>query len=810
MGNRLRFTISVSMLAITIFNSHAQNISGIINSYSAVTVVAGNQITVSSIASFSVGDHVLLIQMQGADITTTNNPSFGDVSAYNDAGNFDFGVISSISGSVITLEDSVTKTYDPNGKVQLVKIPVYCDAVVTDTLTCKAWDGISGGVLAFFSNGTVTLNSDINVTGKGFRGGPACLGSWGCGNTAYFLNNATSCLGGKKGEGIAIAPSNNYTGGRGKIANGGGGGNPGNCGGGGGSNYGTGGLGGYEYNYCFNTIQGIGGQALDYTQGRIFLGGAGGTGFDDNGQAIYPGANGSGIIIISANTFNGNGHHIVADGKSVSGLTSDESAGGGGGGGVIILDIQNYTGSVSVSANGGTGGSTYNNLFSSDCHGPGGGGGGGMLWLSGSSLPGSMTFTATGGAAGIVANPLSACYNTTWGATAGGDGATLFSFPSFNLQPPSQVTLPPDTIICPNSSFVLNAGSGFFSYDWQNGISTDSVYAVTDSGTYFIKTTDSAGCFSYDTVVVNLFPPVSLPLFSDTTVCPKQSVLLTAGTGNNTYIWSDGSTNSSLLVTDPGLYWVQVTDSIGCIGNDSVILSNFTYSVLNIGNDTSLCPGTQVLYSAGLFENYLWQDGSVFPNFYASEPGHYYVSATDSNGCVQRDTVVVISFYEVPPDSLLPDTVVCPHVPLTLHAPNDYVSYEWNDGSVDQSLIIDEPAFYWVKVTNEYTCYTIDTMEAKEECPTGIFIPNAFTPNHDGMNDLFTAIGYNVTEFHMSIFNRWGQTIFNTDDISDGWNGTFEGKDCEIGSYVYQISFAGELHGVTSSGNYVGNVTLLR
>ena len=132
MGNRLRFTISVSMLAITIFNSHAQNISGIINSYSAVTVVAGNQITVSSIASFSVGDHVLLIQMQGADITTTNNPSFGDVSAYNDAGNFDFGVISSISGSVITLEDSVTKTYDPNGKVQLVKIPVYCDAVHPD------------------------------------------------------------------------------------------------------------------------------------------------------------------------------------------------------------------------------------------------------------------------------------------------------------------------------------------------------------------------------------------------------------------------------------------------------------------------------------------------------------------------------------------------------------------------------------------------------------------------------------------------------------------------------------------------------
>src|SRR5262249_42385404 len=152
-----------------------------------------------------------------------------------------------------------------------------------------------------------------DVKGKGFRGGPICIGPWGCGNTAYYLNNVT-CSGGKKGEGIAIPSSNNYTGGRGKIANGGGGGNPGNCGGGGGANYGSGGLGGLEYNLCFDAIQGIGGAALDYSLGKIFMGGAGGTGFDDNGQTIYPGGNGGGIIIISTNTLVGNSHNITADG----------------------------------------------------------------------------------------------------------------------------------------------------------------------------------------------------------------------------------------------------------------------------------------------------------------------------------------------------------------------------------------------------------------------------------------------------------------------------------------------------------------
>jgi gliding motility-associated-like protein len=804
-----RATFSVLCLSVAVIHSHAQNISGIINSYAAVTLVSGNQITVTSIGSFAVGDHVLLIQMQGSDISTSNNSSFGDITSYNDAGNYDFGKIASIAGNSIALEDSVAKTYDPNGKVQLVRVPAYCDVTVSDTLTCKAWDGSSGGVLAFISNGTVTLNSDINVTGKGFRGGPACVGSWGCGSTSYFLNNVSSCQGGKKGEGISIPTLNDYTGGRGKIANGGGGGNPGNCGGGGGSNYGAGGVGGYEYNFCFNTIQGIGGQALDYSTGKLFMGGAGGTGFNDNGQPIYPGGHGGGIIIISANTLAGNGHNIVANGKSVTGLTNDESAGGGGGGGAVILDVQTYSGSVNASAAGGDGGSTYNNLFTSDCHGTGGGGGGGIIWISASSVPGTLTSTVTGGTAGLVLNPLSVCYNTTYGAAPGDDGEILFNYPPYNFIPPQQVSLLPDTTICPNASFLLNAGDGFVSYQWQDG-STDSTFTVSDTGTYHVQVIDSAGCFSYDTVLVDAYPPVSLPLFSDTSVCPQQSILLNAGTGNNTYLWQDGSVNSTLIATAPGLYWVQVTDSIGCIGYDSLVLTNYTYPLLFVGNDTSICPGTQVLFSAGLFENYLWQDGSVFPNFYASGPGMYSVAATDSNGCVQRDTAMVISFYEQPPDSLLADTVVCPNVPKTLTAPKGFVSYEWNDGSAGQALIIDQPGFYWVKVTNEFACYVTDTIQVKEECPTGIFIPNAFTPNHDGMNDVFTAIGYNVTEYHMSIFNRWGQIIFATRDISDGWNGTFEGKDCETGTYVYRISYVGELNGTASGGSYVGNVTLLR
>ena len=771
-------------------------------------MVSGNIVTVASSSGFNAGDRVLIIQMQGADINTANTSSFGDITAYNSAGNWEYGVINSISGNDITLDSTIQNTYDPNGKVQLVTVPVFCDASVDDTLTCQAWNGTTGGVLVFFSNGTVTLNSDINVSGKGFRGGPTCIGPWGCGNTAYYLNN-TNCSGGKKGEGIWVTSGNNYTGGRGKVANGGGGGNPGNCGGGGGANFGTGGMGGYEYSLCFNTIQGIPGQTLDYTMGRLFMGGAGGTGFNDNSQTQYAGSNGGGIIIISANTLIGNSQNISSNGLDINGVTNDESAGGGGAGGIVCLDIQTYSGNVNVNVNGGKGGGTYNYIFVPDCHGPGGGGGGGAIWVKDAVLPGAVIPSTTGGIPGLVLNPSSSCYNTPWGATNGQDGSVLFNFPSQTLIPPSQVSLGPDTIICPDQVFILHAGDNYLSYVWQDG-STDSLFAASDSGMYYVQVADSGGCFSYDTVLISLYPPVSIPILNDTIVCPGEDVLLVAGDGSDTYLWQDGSTGSSLMTDAPGLYWVQVTDSLGCSAYDSSIIINFTAPLLDLGNDTSLCPGDMVIFSAGTYALYEWQDGSTQANFITGDLGEYSVIVVDSNGCFQYDTVVVISYYDVPPDDLVPDTIVCPDVPRFLMAPDNYISYEWNDGSTEQSLEIDQPGTYWVRVTNEHNCVNTDTIFVKAECPTGIWVPNAFSPNGDGINDFFTAIGYNVTEYHMSIFNRWGEIIYITDQMDDGWDGKYEGRDSEVGAYVYLISFIGELNGLTSSGTYKGNVTLVR
>ncbi|HNR19143.1 MAG TPA: T9SS type A sorting domain-containing protein [Bacteroidia bacterium] len=406
---------------------YPQAISGIINSYTNVTSVAGNTITVGSTAGFTTCQRVLIIQMKGASINTTNTSSYGNITAYNSAGNFEFGIIATIVGTTVTLTSPLTLTFDVTQNVQLVSVPVYNGANITATVTCPAWNGTTGGIVVFEDAGTTTFNANINVSGLGFRGGQVCSGNFGC-NSPDFFSAFSPCNASQKGEGITNYILNQEMG-RGHLANGGGGSEDGNNGGGGGSNFAAGGLGGDEYNGCAGgPIQGIGGQALAFSATKIFLGGGGGAGFEDNGYSVTPGARGGGIVIIKSNQINGNGFSINANGASVTGIADFESAGGGGGGGAVLINCPAYSTTLNVTVRGGDGGSTNNtSAGQTACHGPGGGGGGGVLWVSPAFMPANILPQYNGGQPGLVLNPLSACYNTSHGAMAGSNGGPLFN-----------------------------------------------------------------------------------------------------------------------------------------------------------------------------------------------------------------------------------------------------------------------------------------------------------------------------------------------------------------------------------------------
>ncbi len=635
-----RFFLLLWLLAVSQI-SHAQNsnISGTINIYTPVTSILCNGVTVSSSSGFSAGDRVLLIQIKGATIDSTNTSSFGTILNYNNAGNYEFATVASVSGTTIYFVNEVLRTYTVSKKVQLVRVPQYVNATVTATLTAGAWNGSSGGVLVFEASGTVTMNANMNVNGLGFNFGAASVNYYsGCSSMNYYYTIASG-MSGQKGEGITSLNNSLYGAGRGALANGGGGGNHVNSGGAGGGNYGAGGHGANQWDGCpILPIGGDGGKSLVYSnaQNKIFFGGGGGGGHQNN-SAGTAGGKGGGIIIIRAASITGNSYSITANGNSAP-IAGIDGSGGGGAAGTVLLDAATFT-SLNVSANGGAGG---NNNSTGSCHGPGGGGAGGIVWVS-SSMTG-ITATFTGGASGILNNPGSPCYNSSYGALPGGVGSSLTGLVlQEGTVPFSLVTVSPDTTICSGNSITLTA-NGAVTYLWNPGAMTGSSVTVSPSSTTtYTVTGTGALCSDMATVQVVVMPvyTVNNPqticngdiysvngnnysitgIYYDTmqTMNSCDSVVITQLLVNPTYsqnvsvsictgdsyTFPDG-TSSSFSVT-------QISDLTTVAGCDSIIITNLTVVPNLVQNvSASICqgsnyqlPGGQIVTAAGIYPDTL-------------------------------------------------------------------------------------------------------------------------------------------------------------------------------------------------------------
>lgn len=443
--------------------------------------------------SLAAGDLILIIQMQGASISTSNSSSYGSVSNYNNCGLYEFAKVSTVPNSTsITVSNGLKNSYSSSGKVQIVRVPRYTTLTINTgaSITCPDWDGSSGGIVAVEASNNVVINGSINVTGKGFRGGSVEQNSNLPGD-ATKRRSSSSSDGGEKGESIA-GPASSLSSGqycRNSPANGGGGGNAHNCAGGGGANAGSpaswngngnpdnsnanwvtafnlessgfatststgGGRGGYSYSANDaneltkapgstdwggdNRLNGggQGGRPLDYSGGRIFFGGGGGAGDSNNGSGT-PGGDGGGIVFVLTKTNISGSGTIYANGDAVTTQTANDGAGGGGGGGAVILfNFSGATSGISIEAKGGTGGSQ--NLSWAEAEGAGGGGGGGYVAIT--NLP-ALSISVLGGAYGTSNSPSVANF-TPNGGTRGGAGETASLTGSFNPYSASSNPLP--------------------------------------------------------------------------------------------------------------------------------------------------------------------------------------------------------------------------------------------------------------------------------------------------------------------------------------------------------------------------------
>ncbi len=338
-----------------------------------------------------------------------------------------------------------------------------------------------------------------------------------------------------------------------------------------------------------------------------------------------------------------------------------------------------------------------------------------------------------------------------------------------------------------NSPATLTATGGYSTYAWNTGSSSPSSSA-SSSGMYWVMGT--APCrVLYDTFNVSFVIPDTTFQHSDTSVCQSVgSITINAPAGYTSYAWNTGAVTSSINVGF-GLYWVRSV-KVCTVLQDTIKVMFIEPPLVSLGNDTEFCKGNTITLSSPPVPNaqYLWNTGITDPSIVVTNGGKYSLTVT-VNGCSNTDSITVIED-DMPMIDLGPDTFLCKGEEMLLDAHASSSSLvRWSSGTVAQDITVLQSGTYWVTVTTACGSATDSIRVEFDLCD--INFPSGFTPNGDGRNDVIRVLGSLgfFKDFSLSIFNRWGQRVYYSEDIYAGWDGVFNGTKQDLGTYFYMIYY---------------------
>ncbi|HXH20360.1 MAG TPA: gliding motility-associated C-terminal domain-containing protein, partial [Chitinophagales bacterium] len=380
---------------------------------------------------------------------------------------------------------------------------------------------------------------------------------------------------------------------------------------------------------------------------------------------------------------------------------------------------------------------------------------------------------------------------------------------------------------------IVNGGIPPYNYDWSNNQTTPIITGL-GPGIYDVTVTDSIACSGNFSALVEEPEKLEVQTSASGVLCHGDNTgiaipFVTGGTGTYNFLWNTNppSTNPAQTGLRGGTYLLEVRDENDCPAVDTVIISEPSpLSVAVLGTENILClngdEGEVTVSASGGVAPYqysvhanLFQNDSVFTGL---EAGDYGVMVLDDNGCMATAsfTLTESAGFSVnlpayifialgASDTLKPD-IVSPF-PIANYAwtPGDYLSC---DDCREPVVTPAQDISYTLAVSDSNGCVVTDEITVVVKTEYEVFMPNVFSPNGDGNNDVYVPIDFGgVREGTMKIFNRWGSLVYKTDDFNAGWDGTFNGKELMPGVFIYHIS------GVFLDGNTfdaTGSLTLVK
>ncbi len=399
--------------------------------------------------------------------------------------------------------------------------------------------------------------------------------------------------------------------------------------------------------------------------------------------------------------------------------------------------------------------------------------------------------------------------------------------------PLPQLNLNPLDSVCFTESIQLQA-NGAQTYQWDADPTlsatniADPVATPPVTTRYFVTGTSSLGCVNRDSTLILVYFPSLIQVTPRLPyVCLGDPIQLNV-TGAYTYQWNADPTLSSLTIanpianpTDTTTYFVTATNIHGCITTDSVTLNvqfpvTATTSPLFDG-----CQGSPVQLQASGGVYYLWTPSAGLNNPFISNPFAMPDSTTNyvvtvSNDCFSDSAITQVIVHQLPFVDAGPDTLIWRDTYAELQGYTAETNHFWNPSTwLDDPYDLNTRAqpqqtqYYELFAIDQYGCLNIDSVLITVEPYTVLDIPTGFSPDGNGVNDLFRIVRYlNIEKLiEFSVFNRWGNQVFSTTDITQGWDGTYKGEQQPLSVYTWQV-IANAKDGTRIAKK--GNVTLVR